>query len=201
MEQNRNSQINKVHPLIFISIGVTLFLVAVVLIFTRKVTTSQITDNSEVKQQTISPITKPNIERFGKLDISTPATSVVSGQDVTVVISGDSIGKEIVGYDVLVSYDKSALTLQSAKSNITDFSIFKFDRSTHLSLTAVKNLNSKTPTILKGIPMVGLVFKTEKSGTFPVVIQPAIDKESTKMVDEKTNVFYPNLSSVTINVK
>jgi len=201
MEQNRNSQINKVHPLIFISIGVTLFLVAVVLIFTRKVTTSQITDNSEVKQQTISPITKPNIERFGKLDISTPATSVVSGQDVTVVISGDSIGKEIVGYDVLVSYDKSALTLQSAKSNITDFSIFKFDRSTHLSLTAVKNLNSKTPTILKGIPMVGLVFKTEKSGTFPVVIQPAIDKESTKMFDEKTNVFYPNLSSVTINVK
>jgi len=201
MEKKLGSQINKTHPIIIISIGVILFLMAIVLIFTRRALTDQIANNSQVNQQTISPIIKPNIERFGKLDISTPATSVVSGQDVTVVISGDSIGKEIVGYDALISYDKSALILQNAKSTIVDFSLFKFDRSAHLSLTSVKNLNSKTPTVLKDTPMIELVFKTTKSGAFPIVIQSDIDKESTKMVDEKTNVFYPNLSSIMVNVK
>jgi len=82
-----------------------------------------------------------------------------------------------------------------------DFTIFKFDRPSHLSLTAVKNLNSKTPTVLNKTPMVELVFKAVKPGTFSIVLQSDIDKESTKMVDEKTNILYPNLSSVMITVK
>ena len=49
--------------------------------------------------------------------------------------------------------------------------------------------------------MVELVFKAVKPGTFSIEIQSDIDKESTKMVDEKTNILYPNLSSVMITVK
>lgn len=201
MEQNLESRINKTHPIIIISIGVILFLMAVVLIFTRRSATTQIANNTEINQQTISPTTKPTIARFGRLDISVPTTNIATGQDVVVTITGDSMGREIVGYDGLVTYDKSALMLQGAKSIIKDFTIFKFDRVSHLSLTAVKNLNSKTPTILSKTPMAELVFKAVKPGTFSIEIQSDIDKESTKMVDEKTNVLYPNLSSVMVTVK
>lgn len=201
MEPNTEVQTNKPSPMVIVGGGLILVLLVVFFILMRKPGTNQKIENTQNNQQAVVPTAKPTVTRFGKLDISTSTANVTDGQDVIVVISGDSMGKEIVGYDSLIVYDKSALTLQSAKSAIVDFTIFKFDRPSHLSLTAVKNLNSKTPTVLNKTPMVELVFKAVKPGTFSIVLQSDIDKESTKMVDEKTNILYPNLSSVMITVK
>ena len=201
MEPNTEVQTNKPSPVVLVGAGVVIILLVIFYILMRKPVINQETTNTQNNQQTVVPTTKPTIARFGKLDISVPTTNITSGQDMIVTITGDSMGKNIVGYDALLVYDHSALKLQSAKSAITDFTIFKFERPGHLSITAVKNLNSKEPTILNNAPMIELVFKTIKPGTFSIEIQPDIDKESTKMVDEKTNILYPNLSSVMVTVK
>ena len=201
MEPNTEVQTNKPSPMVIVGGGLILVLLVVFFILMRKPGTNQKIENTQNNQQAVVSTAKPTIARFGRLDITAPAASMSIGQDVIITISGDSVGKEIVGYDGLVTYDKTALMLQSAKSIIKDFTIFKFDRSNHLSLTAVKNLNSKTPTILSKTPMAELIFKAVKPGTYSIEIQSDIDKESTKMVDEKTNVLYPNLSSVMVSVK
>lgn len=201
MEPNTEVQTNKPSPMVFIGGGLVLVLLLIFFVFLRKPSMNQNTENTQNNQQAVVSTAKPTIARLGGLDISSSLTNITSGQDVTVVISGDSMEKEIVGYDCLVTYDKSALTLQSTKSIITDFSLFKFDRPSHLSITSVKNLNSKTPTVLNNTPMAELVFKATKPGTFSIEIKSEIGKESTKIVDEKTNVLYPNLSSVMITVK
>jgi|GEM_PF-3659704 len=123
------------------------------------------------------------------------------GQTVTLQLTVESAGANIIGLDALVAYRPDAFDYVAARSLSPQFTAFAFNRTDYLSLTVARNLSIKTPTILSGAPLVELVFKAKKAGSYPFEIRPKIEKETTKMVGDLTKILYPNVSGVTVAIK
>ena len=59
---------------------------------------------------------------------------------VTVQVQASSQGRQVVGYDVVVTYDKTGFDFVKASSLMDDFKIYSYDRPTYVSLSAIKSL-------------------------------------------------------------
>lgn len=158
---------------------------------------------STIKQEKmIIPTAAPtrgfiNLQLANNLNIN----NFVKGDLINLELLGDSDGENITGFDVLINYDPLTFDFIKAESKLSAFKVYSFIKNNRLTLTVVKTSQDKTPTVFKGSSIVDLAFKSKKSGNFTFAILPLFGKESTKFVNDKTEVIYPatNEIKVTIN--
>jgi hypothetical protein len=122
------------------------------------------------------------------------------GQEATFFVKADSDGQSIAGYDVVLEYDKNAFDLVKANSLIPDFKIFNFRSGSHTSITGTKSIESSKSFVFKNTPLVEMAFRPKKAGRFNFILKQVINKERTKMIDDKTNVTYPNVNNIALEI-
>ena len=148
----------------------------------------------------IIPTVKPtqgllNLKLFGNEKIS------LSGdKELKIDLVADSNEKNIVGYDLVLSYDPLAFDFVKATSNLADFKIYSYKRDGYLSFLATKTLQSQTPSVFTQTKIASLVFKPIKAGKFSFSLKPLMGKDKTDLVTDKTEVINPKLNELEIEV-
>ncbi len=125
---------------------------------------------------------------------------VASGVPFTIQINGNSEGKDVVGFDLLLSYDKNAFTYQSSKTPLSGFQLFPVQRGNHVTLTGTKAPGVNTPTVLNSDALATATFVPNQKGTYTFSLVSKEGKETTKMVDNTTHVMRPAVSKVDLTV-
>ncbi len=126
-------------------------------------------------------------------------TRFSNGEEVTLNLNANSNGVEIVGFDALIGYDKTAFDLISVKSLIPDFKLYQFSKEDYLAITSTKSVSSQVKSPLNG-GVVELVFKAKKVGNFNFFVKSTSGKEKTKFVDSQTQVIYPKLNDFALAI-
>ncbi len=206
-EQNHNQ---KFSPLL---VGVV-FLLLLISIFVfyllaNKPKISQIskdnqTANEKQKEEVISPTPISQIsssKKFFKLTLPSTKNTFSFNDHVNIEIYADSEGKNISGYDLIISYDPQGLELVSADSNLVNFSLYSFKKDNYLTLMATKKLNSNTQTVFTSTKIVTLNFKPKKLGKYQISLLENYGKEKTQMVDDQTNIYYPSINKLEIEIR
>ena len=83
----------------------------------------------------------------GAMTLSSDETSFSKNSQVKLSVSADSAGKNIVGYDLLISYDPLALNFVGVASNLANFKIYSYQRKNYIALTSLKTVSDNTPTV------------------------------------------------------
>ena len=112
----------------------------------------------------------------------------------------DSNGENVTAYDVLVKYEPLAFDFIKAVSLDQAFQVYSFKKDDRLTLTVVKTSQDQTPSVFVEKPVVRLSFKPKKSGEFDFAILNSFNKETTKFVNEKTEVIYPKVNKIKLTV-
>lgn len=127
-------------------------------------------------------------------------TNKLSGP-LNLTLTADSNGDNVTAFDILISYDPMAFEFVSAKSADPNFQVYPYVKDGGLDLTVVKTGSSATPSVFKDEDVVNLVFQPKKIGQSTFKVVPSIGKETTKFVNDKTEVIYPEMNSILITVE
>lgn len=186
-------------PYIAVILGVLVVFVIIIMFFVSA-------SKPEKKQSatTNNKITKAVVKKLVsvgsmKLEVSTP--SVLKTQPVTLTLIADSNNYTVSGYDALVTYDTTAFDFVKGTSKIKDFSAYTFKRTGHVTVTAVKALQSNTPTTFVNVPVIELTFQPKKAGSFVFSVKKSIGVENTAIVTTASKKMSPLVNSVTVVVE
>lgn len=127
--------------------------------------------------------------------------TVQVGQSVVFTPTFNSDGKDVIGYDLLVTYDEDALTYNGATSLLPSFSIVPVVKDGLISVTGYKPPEVKTETVFKNSQVIRIVFTAKKAGKHSISVVPTSGKQTSKFVDPDLNKLYPRTSSVEIVVE
>jgi hypothetical protein len=156
-----------------------------------------------VKKTTGTVVTIPTVKPTeGSLNLISEKEKISLSADKEVIINlvADSNEKNIVGYDLVLSYDPLAFTFVNATSNITDFQIYTYKRDNYVSFLAAKTVQSQTQVVFTQTKIASFVFRPLKTGKFNFSLKPLIGKDKTDLVTDKTEVFSPKLNELKIEV-
>ncbi|OGK16754.1 hypothetical protein A3H80_01425 [Candidatus Roizmanbacteria bacterium RIFCSPLOWO2_02_FULL_37_19] len=128
--------------------------------FQERIKNSQ---NSQIKQDKIKTEGKFFLQtEFGQ-NIYNP------GDEISIVLYGDSQGQEIGGYDSVLTYDTNVLTFKKGENIIEGFELFTSEKEKGvLSLTGVKNLQSTQIYKLSNTALATLTFTADDEGLSPL---------------------------------
>jgi hypothetical protein len=104
------------------------------------------------------------------------------GEPIALKIIGSTGGKKVVGYDVLLTGGKQAYDIVSVKSLLPEFTVLKFIKDDHLTVTAVLKPSVKTQTAFESTPFVEIVIKPKASGSLNLKILSKSGKETSKII-------------------
>lgn len=137
---------------------------------------------------------------IGSMTISSSGgTRFSKSSPITVQVQASSQGRQVVGYDVVVTYDKTGFDFVKASSLMDDFKIYSYDRPTYVSLSAIKSLQDNKVTTWENQSLMELTFQPKKVGTFSFSLAP-VGKEACKLVDEKTQAIYPKTDELGLEI-
>jgi len=136
---------------------------------------------------------------LGSMTISSTSSRFSKGSPVTLQIQASSQGRQVVGYDAVVTYDKTAFDFVKAMSLMNDFKVYSYDRPTYVSLSAIKSLQDNKVITWSNQSLVELTFQPKKTGTFIFSLNP-VGKEASKLVDEKAQVIYPSTGKLELEI-
>jgi len=137
----------------------------------------------------------------GSFNLTTEKPEIKVDDNAVLTVIADSAGENISAYDVILRYDPLVFDFVEAKSLDREFQVYSYKKDNRLSLTVVKTGQDPTPSIFVDKPVVNLVFKAKRIGDQTVSILASFEKESTKFVNEKTEVVYPAVNDVNLMVK
>ncbi len=156
------------------------------------------TTNTLQQEKMIIPTSFPT---KGFLSLTTATGEATLNSNVEFEIIADSEGENISAFDVILRFDPLAFDFIKATSLDPVFQIYPYKKDNRLSLTAVKTSQGFTPSIFADKPVIKITFKAKKVGEFPFAILSSFDKESTKFVNEKTEVINPEVNDINLVVQ
>jgi hypothetical protein len=204
MENQNFKSINK--KIFFILAGVVLLVI--IDVFCISVTKNLNSQSNAVvpKKATVNfnlPTAMPTIIKKIKgsftLKSSDGKTTAAIGQNITLNVEADSLGVNVVGYDILL--DKGNMELVSVNSLLPTFSIYPNDKGNDLVITGIKRSQLETSSIWQSDKILQVVLRGKSSGEVTVKILPMLDKRSTKITDKATKVYYPEGSELKLAIQ
>ena len=190
---------NHHYRFLIISVFLVLAILTSILIYTKVVNSPIITGSLMTKVSPTKALVKPT---FGSLTIKN--SDEITRHPVTdylkLNILADSSQVDVVGYDCLVSFDTTAFEIIQADSDLADFSLFKTKGENKLTITGIKKLNASGTNKLSNNKIVTLTLKPLKTGKFSFKLISEIGKEKSQLVDTGSNVYYPKLNNIEIEI-
>jgi len=105
----------------------------------------------------------------------------------------------VAGYDAILSYDKTAFERQSVQNKQDTFRIFTYERGAHVSISGTKNLQVTEPVRFKDTILLSFTFRAKQKGSYTFSLK-AVANESSKLVNETTQVSYPEVSDFRLEI-
>ena len=168
------------------------------------------TENSKTDFPSESTAVIPTTAPTTSLTITTGSMSLESdlpnaqmkvGDMVELSLFADSMGKNIVGYDVVIYYDSLAFDFLRGLSSLPDYNIFTYKKGRYFTITGLKTLQSSPSPMTKAGKLATLTFKSTKPGKFEFSLKPSNDKDKTDLITDKTETLIPALNKVMVEVK
>jgi len=138
-------------------------------------------------------------EKF-EIFVKGPPGALAKNGNVVLAVKADSNGQNISGFDLLIGYDNDAFNLVKASPQKTQFAIYPYQRNGYLAITGTKMINVNETTIFKEDEVIELVFQAKSGGRHTFSLEPAIGRETTKMVDGKANILNVQTNEITVDV-
>lgn len=129
----------------------------------------------------------------------TGAKSVKLGVPFTIDLIATSSKDTVAGYDAILSYNKTVFERQSVQNKEDSFRIFVYDRDTHVSISATKNLQVSEPIRFADTSLFSCTFVAKEKGTFIFSLKP-VGNESSKLVNESAQVSYPETQDFRLEI-
>lgn len=137
-------------------------------------------------------IPTPIVLTEGSFSLQTVAKEqTVGNKAIELELMADSNQKSIVGYDIVMTYQKGAVEILSVDSLLADFEIFPLEKSDQFIITGVKKLESRTPVIFNNTAILKLTVIPKKAGDVTLQVIDKIGLEKSQMIDEQTNILMP----------
>lgn len=219
MENTEETQKNKIFKYllvvffaVFIGTGIFLLISNKSKTPKEKISTVRVedTNNSNTNFPTESTAVIPTAEPTTSLTVTTgsmsletdlPGAQMKVGDMVELSLYADSMGKNIVGYDVVIYYDSLAFDFLRGISSLLDYNIFTYKKGRYFTITGLKTLQSAPSPMTKANKLATLTFKSTKAGKFEFSLKPSNDKDKTDLITDKTEILMPELNKVVISVK
>lgn len=109
--------------------------------------------------------------------------------------------QNITAFDVIFLYNEADFDFLKAESSFPDFQIFPRKEKDSIILTGGKTLQSEKNVIFNNQKIVSIYLKPKKRGEFFFSLEKKLKNYSTKFINEKTEIFYPEVDKIKINVK
>lgn len=119
----------------------------------------------------------------------------------TVQVIADSQSEDIVGFDVLLSYDKKAFKEVSASSPLSGFRVFDTQRDGYLAVTAIQDPQNSTRNVFKDKVILEITLSPALAGEYDLTILPSKKAETSKLVSTETKVFFPKVEGLTVEIE
>lgn len=123
------------------------------------------------------------------------------GDMVELSLFADSMGKNIVGYDVVIYYDSLAFDFKRGLSSLADYNIFTYKKGHYFTITGLKTLQSAPSPMTKANKLATMTFEATKTGQFEFSLLSSNDKDKTDLITDKTEILVPELNKVTVEVR
>lgn len=165
----------------------------------KKNPTSQPTAVTSIVQPT--SVVVPTVAMTASyLNLKNNSTVYKLNSQVNLSLIANSNGNNVTAFDVLINFDPTTFDFVSAVSADPNFKVYPYLKGNGLTLTVAKIGSSTAPTIFSDVNVVNLVFKPKKIGTSAFKVAPSIGKETTKFVNDKTEVIYPAVNEISVMV-
>ncbi len=128
-----------------------------------------------------------NIAQEIKAEVTTDSTKEIE-------IVANSNQKSIVAYDLVITYEPNSLEVLSAESLLPDFKVYPLEKKEYFVLTGVKDIESKSPTVLTDTSIVKLKLLPKRNSTISVKIVESFGKEKSQMVDSESKILRPQVA-------
>src|SRR3989338_9028727 len=135
----------------------------------------------------------------GEMSFITDKGRYKTGKPFTIQIIGNSIGRAIVGYDMILEFDSSSLEIAQIASAHEDFQIFTYKNPGQEIITGTKYPSSSTKTFFEG-EILTLTVIPQKKGILTLSLVSERGKEKTQWVDGETNIIYPRVGYITLDI-
>jgi len=199
-----NSTDNDMHMKRIVLLGIAFVLliaISIVVIFSNNSKKDQI---QKAKPTLDGMIVTPTLIPHPVLGSMTMSTEIKESRlsikkPVSLIVAAVSEGKNIVGYDTIISYDKEAFSYTGAQSLLSDFTVYPYERPTHVAISAIKSLQSNTVTSWDNTPVLRVTFQPKKTGTYTFYLSPK-GPEASKMMDDKAQATYPETSKLVLDI-
>lgn len=132
---------------------------------------------------------------------ATGMTDFSVGDEIELVVTGDSKGVDINGFDVLLGYDTDNVEMLEVLPVRKDYQAFTFPNDRYVSVTVTKLLESQMPGIFGNEDMLQFKVKANRPGTYDFRLMEQQGNEKTKMVDTSTGILVPSLNTVSVTVR
>lgn len=174
---------------VFVGSGIFLFM-------NNKKTTGnkQAVPTAAIKQKNMIIPTK------GFINLKNNSTVNQVNNPVELNLMADSNGENVTAFDTVISYDPVSFDFVKAESKDLSFKVYSYKKDNHLTLTVVKISQNNIEKIFKNEEIVKLVFQPKAKGSFTFTILSSFEKETTKFVNGKTEVIYPSVNEIRIDV-
>jgi len=157
---------------------------------------------AEKKEVTISPTVPTTVSTEGSIHLvlENEEIPISTDKEITIDLVAGSNEKNIVGYDLALSYDSSAFEFMKATSNVPDFEVYTYKKDGYLSFLVTKSPESQTPSVFNQTKISSLIFKPIKTGKYSFALKPFIDQDKTDLVTDQTEVMNPELNELQITI-
>lgn len=156
----------------------------------------------EIKEQAVATnIIVPTIAMTrGLINLKNDVVFYDLNTPINLGLVANSNGENITAFDTVISYDPVSIDFVSADSTDPNFKVYTYKKDNRLSLTVVKTGSSSVPSVFKGEEVVKLVFTPKAKGNFSFKVLPSFEKETTKFVNEKTEIINPGVNEIMVKV-
>ncbi|MBI5126945.1 hypothetical protein HZA76_00625 [Candidatus Roizmanbacteria bacterium] len=172
------------------------------LLISNKPTTNENapTTTATIKQENMVFPTSAPTRGYLKLEGEAEVLSLKENKDFVLNVVADSNKENITAFDILVGFDPLAFDFIEAVSLDPAFQVYSFRKDKRLTLTVVKTSQDQNLSVFSGKAVVKLSYKPKKTGDFIFAILSTSDKETTKFVNEKTEVINPKVNEIKVTV-
>jgi len=154
------------------------------------------------KEQTVSTSIVAPTATLTKGLINLKNNSVINkaNNPLNLDLVADSDGENVTAFDVVISYDPVSFDFVKADSSNLNFKVYSYKKDNRLTLTVIKTGQNNIETIFKGEEIIKLVYQPKVKGNFSFKVLPSFEKETTKFINEKTEIIYPGVNEIKITV-
>ncbi|MBI5122670.1 hypothetical protein HZA75_02305 [Candidatus Roizmanbacteria bacterium] len=170
------------------------------LLTSNKKTTSneQAVSTSTIQQKNVIFPTPIPTKGFINLENNSAVNQVNNPVDLNLLV--DSNGENVTAFDTVISYDPVSFDFVKVDSFNPNFKVYSYKRNNRLTLTVVKTGQNNIETIFNGKTVAKLVFQPKTKGNFTFAVLSSYGQETTKFVNEKTEIIYPGTNELKVTV-